>query len=168
MRTRLRLPRTAAAAAGRLRDLLAQRAGTGGPARVLPARAARPARAVPADRLVRARHPARQGRRALERALRGALAVLALTLTGCGGDDEPAPSTRAGVTTTSATPEPKPPAFLVGAHDDAVREPGPTLDQLRHAGFGAVGITSFWQPGLSAPAAGELAVLQDVAERASG
>ncbi len=39
---------------------------------------------------------------------------------------------------------------------------------MREAGFEAVGITSFWQPGLSAPAPDELAVLQDVAERADG
>ena len=38
--------------------------------------------------------------------------------------------------------------LLVGAVDDAVRHPGPTLGQLQEAGFGAVGITSFWQPGL--------------------
>ncbi|MBA2384523.1 MAG: hypothetical protein H0V68_07670, partial [Actinobacteria bacterium] len=66
------------------------------------------------------------------------------------------------------TPKPKPRAFLVGAVDDAVREPGPKLDQLREAGFGAVGITSRWEPGLSAPAVGELGVLRDVAARADG
>jgi len=50
--------------------------------------------------------------------------------------------------------------------DDAVRHPGPTLVQLQEAGFGAVGITSFWQPGLTAPTAEELAVLKDLAARA--
>jgi hypothetical protein len=50
--------------------------------------------------------------------------------------------------------------------DDSVRHPGPALDQLELAGFGAVGITSFWQPGLSAPPADELTLLQDVASRA--
>ena len=42
------------------------------------------------------------------------------------------------------------------------------LGQLRAAGFRAVGITSFWKPGLAAPPAGELAVLQSVARRARG
>jgi hypothetical protein len=55
---------------------------------------------------------------------------------------------------------------VIGAVDDAVRSQGPTLDQLRDAGFGAVAITSFWQPGLSAPAPEELAVLRDIAQRA--
>ena len=47
-----------------------------------------------------------------------------------------------------------------------MRHPGPALEQLRDSGFEAIGITSFWQPGLSAPAAEELAVLEDVAARA--
>ncbi len=37
---------------------------------------------------------------------------------------------------------------------------------MQDAGFGAVGITSFWQPGLSAPSAEEIAVLRGVVERA--
>ncbi|MDX6439483.1 MAG: hypothetical protein QOF45_2066 [Gaiellaceae bacterium] len=78
------------------------------------------------------------------------LAVLAvLALAGCGGD--------------SADD-----GFLVGAVDDAVRHPGPALDQLRDAGFRGVGITSYWQPGLTAPTAEELGVLRDVAARADG
>jgi hypothetical protein len=59
-------------------------------------------------------------------------------------------------------------SFVVGAVDDAVRHPGPVLDQLHDAGFGAVGVTSFWQPGLSAPTPEELGVLRDVAARADG
>jgi hypothetical protein len=47
-----------------------------------------------------------------------------------------------------------------------VRHEGPTLDQLQNAGFGAVGITSFWQPGLDAPPAEEIAVIRGVVERA--
>jgi hypothetical protein len=47
-----------------------------------------------------------------------------------------------------------------------VRHPGPTLDQLHDAGFRAVGITSFWQPGLTAPAPEEIAVIRGVVERA--
>jgi hypothetical protein len=39
---------------------------------------------------------------------------------------------------------------------------------LREAGFGAVGITSVWQPGLAAPAPDELATLRSVATRADG
>jgi hypothetical protein len=75
--------------------------------------------------------------------------LVALSLAGCGGD-----SAHDG--------------FVVGAVDDAVRRPGPALDQLREAGFGAVGVTSFWQPGLSAPTPEELRVLRDVAARADG
>ena len=76
-----------------------------------------------------------------------AVAAAAAALAGCGGggDDE---------------------RFLVGAVDDAVRHEGPALEQLRAAGFGAVAITSFWQPGLSAPAPDELDVLRGVAARA--
>jgi hypothetical protein len=78
------------------------------------------------------------------------LAVLVvLALAGCGGDSAQG-------------------TFLVGAVDDAVRHPGPTLDQLREAGLGAVGITSYWQPGLTAPTAEELGVLRSVAARAGG
>ncbi|MGH3070738.1 MAG: hypothetical protein ACRDNB_00520 [Gaiellaceae bacterium] len=50
--------------------------------------------------------------------------------------------------------------------DDAVRHPGPALEQLREAGFDAVGITSFWQPGLTAPSPDDLAVIRGVVERA--
>jgi hypothetical protein len=52
--------------------------------------------------------------------------------------------------------------------DDVVRSAGPALGQLRDAGFGAVAVTSFWEPGLSAPTAEELAVLRDVGARADG
>src|SRR5688572_313988 len=45
---------------------------------------------------------------------------------------------------------------------------GPHARPAPRAGFGAVGITSFWQPGLTAPPAGELAVLKGVARRAKG
>jgi hypothetical protein len=54
----------------------------------------------------------------------------------------------------------------VGAVDDAVRHAGPALQQLQDAGFGAVGVTSFWQPGLSAPPPEEIAALRGVVERA--
>ena len=73
--------------------------------------------------------------------------LIALSLAGCGGD-----SAEDG--------------FVVGAVDDAVRHSAPALGQLREAGFGAVGVTSFWQPGLSAPTPEELGVLRDVATRA--
>ena len=96
-----------------------------------------------------------------------AAALAALALAGCGGNDpEPAAtsSARTGAATTEAPPlEP----FLVGAVDDAVRHDGPALERLREAGFRAAGITSFWQPGLSAPTAEELATLRGVAERAA-
>jgi hypothetical protein len=77
--------------------------------------------------------------------------LVALALAGCGGDS-------AGDSADGG--------FLVGAVDDVVRHPGPALDQLREAGFRAVGITSYWQPGLTAPTAEELGVLRDVAARA--
>jgi hypothetical protein len=73
--------------------------------------------------------------------------LVVLALPGCGGDSSQG-------------------TFLVGAVDDGVRHPGPALEQLRDAGFGAVGITSYWQPGLTAPTAEELKVLTDVARRA--
>jgi hypothetical protein len=120
--------------------------GAGHPS-VLPARRPRRARAVQALRHVRARDAARRRRRAGERGVSGALALAALILAGCGG----------------GSPEG---TFLVGAVDDAVRHPGPALDRLHDAGFGAVGITSFWQPGLSAPPEEEIAALRGVVERA--
>ena len=81
------------------------------------------------------------------------LVAAALALAGCGGNDQAAESPGS--------------AFVVGAVDDAARHPGPVLDQLAAAGFGALGITSFWEPGLSAPVPDELATLRDVAKRAS-
>jgi hypothetical protein len=126
-----------------------------------------------------------------------ALAVAALALAGCGGNDEAAdPSATATAdrqasltvaatvaetatateaatvaATDAETEQPAPPPerdpFAVGAVDDAVRTPGPTLAQLAAAGFGAVGITSYWEPGLSAPSAAERATLRSVARRAA-
>jgi len=124
-----------------------------------------------------------------------ALVSLALMVAACSGDDsaqppteparppteparplsEPAPPPAAStvtptattVVTPTATAAPRPPdPLLVGAIDDAVRQPGPHLGQLAAAGFRAVGITSYWDPGQLAPTAGELAVLQDTASRA--
>ena len=56
----------------------------------------------------------------------------------------------------------------MGAVDDAVRESVRVLDQLRRAGFEAVGVTSLWQPGLAAPTPEELVLVGDVADRAEG
>ncbi len=70
------------------------------------------------------------------------------------------------VADTDAELSTEPGAFVVGAVDDAARHPGPVLGQLAAAGFRAVGITSYWEPGLSAPTAEELGVLRDVAARA--
>ena len=75
-----------------------------------------------------------------------------------------------GPSGAGATPPPPRPAvdrFVVGAVDDAARHPGPMLDQLAAAGFGALGITSYWEPGRAAPVPGELAVLRDTAARAT-
>ena len=58
------------------------------------------------------------------------------------------------------------------AHSSSARSttpsaiPGRRSTSSQEAGFGAVGITSFWQPGLSAPPPEELAVLRGVAARA--
>ena len=105
-----------------------------------PARAAgEHARLVSAGGLVRRRDASRPARRARQHAVCGALLLAAALLGGCGGDGSDRP------------------ALLVGAVDDSVRHEGPALEQLQEAGFGAVGITSFWQPGLSAPPPEEIA-----------
>jgi hypothetical protein len=89
------------------------------------------------------------------RGLPAVAAALALLLAACGGDDAGGPTDASGS------------AFVVGAVDDAARHPGPVLGQLADAGFGALGLTTFWEPGLSAPASDELAVLRDTASRAA-
>jgi hypothetical protein len=92
------------------------------------------------------RHKA--GRRALRDAVSTLAAVAAVTVTGCGGDG--------------------PHGLLVGAVDDVVRSTdpavaGPLLDETVAAGFGAIAVSSFWEPGLRSPAPDELAVLRTVA-----
>ena len=188
MRPQLRLPRPPGAAPSRVGDRLAERPGRRRAPRRVPARRPHRARPLPALGLVRARDQARHAGRAHERPLRRALvralalALAALTLAACGGDEaappppppgtstqpQPQPPPTSDPETQPPAPTPAPPAFLVGAVDDAVRQPGPPLDRLRDAGFGAVAITSRWQPGLSEPPPEELAVLRDVAERAGG
>src|SRR5215213_3104242 len=164
MRSRLRLQGTAAAVARELGDRLAERPRARRTTRHLPARGPRRAGPLPTHRLVRARDAAGNAGRPLQRAVCGALVLVALSLAGCGGDDE---ETNAR-TTTGGSPAPEQTGFLVGAVDDSMRERGPRLDQLRDAGFGAVGITSRWEPGLAAPTREELAVLKGVAARAKG
>ena len=89
------------------------------------------------------------------------MVLIVLSLAGCGGDS-------GGDSTQPPGSASADEGFVVGAVDDAVRAPGPKLDQLHDAGFDAVGVTSFWQPGLSAPTPEELDVLRDVAGRADG
>ncbi len=84
--------------------------------------------------------------RARQYAVRGACLLAAALLAGCGGDDG------------SGSP------LLVGAVDDRVRHDAPALRQLQDAGFGAVGITSFWHPGSNAPSEEEVAALRSVVE----
>jgi hypothetical protein len=67
------------------------------------------------------------------------------------------------------------PGMLLGAAEDVVRAPDlvtarAKMSQLRLAGFGAVRVTSNWQPGLVAPTAHELGVLRNIeaAARLSG
>jgi hypothetical protein len=79
--------------------------------------------------------------------LRGAAVALGLCLAGCGGDEES-------------------PGLVVGAVDDAARHEGPVLGQLADAGFDALAITSYWDPGLDRPIDEELRILQDTAARA--
>ena len=62
-------------------------------------------------------------------------------------------------------------ALLVGTVDDVVRSPDPgtagaLLDEVVDAGFGAIAVASFWEPGLERPAAEELAVLRTVGAEA--
>lgn len=76
-----------------------------------------------------------------------AAGLCALLLAGCGGDEEGA-------------------GIVVGAVDDAARHRGPALDQLADAGFDALAITSYWEPGLVEPTPEELRILRDTAARA--
>jgi hypothetical protein len=110
--------------------------------------------------------------------------LVALALAGCGGDSardggesrrdggdsarDRGDSTRDRGDSTRDGGDSATDTFVVGAVDDAVRHPGPTLEQLREAGFESVGATSYWQPGLTAPTSEELASLRDVATRANG
>ncbi len=60
------------------------------------------------------------------------------------------------------------PPLVVGAVDDAVRsDPDGLLDELTESGFGAVAVTSIWEPGLAAPTEAESATLLSVADAAS-
>jgi hypothetical protein len=147
LRPRLRLSSSADPATRRVGDRVEERPLAGRRPPVLPARSERRARRIQALGHVRPRHEAWGRHRASQRAFRGALALAALTLAGCGGGSDQEP-------------------FLVGAVDDAVRHPGPVFDQLQEAGFGAVGITSYWQPGLSAPDPAEIAAIRGVIDRA--
>jgi len=81
----------------------------------------------------------------------------------------PVPPTPATTVPPPATkPEPRTrPALVVGAVDDAARHRGPVLGQLADAGFDALAITSYWEPGRSRPTRQELGVLREVALRAA-
>jgi hypothetical protein len=91
---------------------------------------------------------------------------------------EPLPGASVAATQSPESP-PTPPAgtpkgsapaplarFVVGAVDDQARHGGPMLDQLPAAGFDALGITSYWEPGHAAPTPSELHVLRRTASRA--
>ena len=63
------------------------------------------------------------------------------------------------------------PAMVVGATEDAVRQPEPVaakaqMDLLRLAGLEGVRVTQIWKPGDTAPTAGDLEVLRNVAAAA--
>lgn len=66
--------------------------------------------------------------------------------------------------TTEAAPDEAP--LVVGAVDDSFRDSERNLDQAAAAGFDAIGITSYWEPGLTQPSEQELAVLARTTERA--
>ncbi|MBA2296478.1 MAG: hypothetical protein H0W14_00385 [Actinobacteria bacterium] len=103
--------------------------------------------------------------------------LAAFTAAGCSGGSTETPTTSGAPAPSVPTPgeagfsrpalEPAPDGFVVGAVDDAARHPGPVLGQLAAVGFGALGITSYWEPGLAAPTTEERAVLRDVAARAA-
>ncbi|MBA3788719.1 MAG: hypothetical protein H0X21_08510 [Actinobacteria bacterium] len=104
--------------------------------------------------------------------MRAALVALLLvhTLAGCSCGNDRGARTKAVAETvaeTNADDVAETDVFVVGAVDDAARHPGHVLGQLDAAGFGALGITSYWEPGNSAPLPDELAVLRDVAARAA-
>ena len=56
--------------------------------------------------------------------------------------------------------------LAVGAVDDVVRSQPALVEELVDSGFGAIAITSIWEPGLRAPRAEELASLRAVAAEA--
>jgi hypothetical protein len=57
--------------------------------------------------------------------------------------------------------------LAVGVVDDAARSrPAQLLEELGHSGFGALAVTSIWEPGLTAPTRAELAALTSVADEA--
>jgi hypothetical protein len=63
------------------------------------------------------------------------------------------------------------PTMLIGATEDAVRQPTlvgakAQMDLLRLAGFNAVRVTQFWAPDRTEPSADDLAVLQNVVDAA--
>jgi hypothetical protein len=77
------------------------------------------------------------------------LAVVVALVAGCGGDDHP--------------------QLVVGAVEDAVREPGrgaEVMKQLHDAASAPTGSRSIWSPGQTEPTPDELATLQRVADEA--
>jgi hypothetical protein len=84
-------------------------------------------------------------------ALLSSLLLVVAALSACGSSEEPD-------------------RLAVGVVDDVVRSDparaGELLDELVDSGFGAVALTSIWEPGLTAPSETELTTLRDVAEAA--
>jgi hypothetical protein len=85
--------------------------------------------------------------------LRLALLLVTAALVSCGSDEHDAHR------------------LSVGVVDDVVRSDparaGELLDELVDSGFGALAVTSIWEPGLTAPKPDELATLRTVAEAAA-
>jgi hypothetical protein len=78
--------------------------------------------------------------------VRALLLFVLLAASGCGGDESARPA--------------------VGAVDDAVRSQPALVGELVDSGFGAIAVTSVWEPGLRAPRAEELGALRAVATEA--
>ena len=79
----------------------------------------------------------------------GVLLVLVLVLAGCGGGG-------------------KPPRLIVGAVEDAAKwaDPNAKMDLAQRAGFGAIVLSSVWQPPETLPTALELTALRGAVEAA--
>ena len=89
-------------------------------------------------------------------ALVALLALLAVLATGCGASD------------SSSDSGSKPPAFVVGAVEDAAKWANPTAKMAlaQQAGYSAIALSAVWTPPLKQPPANEMAALSGAATAA--